>query len=386
MKLFALLITSFCFSLLADYQTISVKGIEDLVVEVSEGGTKFTSPMKESKTQVTSYAWRVLNSEDGQGNAISFEYKGDGTPYLASVFLGANKYLLDAHEASFSLDSKEWKTITIPLTEFAINTKPWGVKKMGLDRLDLSRDKISHVGFGRGFQYHRFNHPSYSFTIRNLKFVDVKKDKNSIIPKGISKFAKKLKSGNAKVLLLGDSITEMGKEQSHFVHAINDLNKNAEVANAAIGGHSCRGGQIVLQRSLKKMPKPDLVYIMYGANDCKAITPTSGFDDKVFEQQLESLIKSVNTKTAGKSEFILVNGVPRIDPKTGLSKSFVEPLMPAYERLSKKYNLVLCDTMSVYKKLSREDQQKYYKDSVHQTQEGLKFMGSLIAQSLKEYM
>jgi len=171
----------------------------------------------------------------------------------------------------------------------------------------------------------------------------------------------------------------------YLVPKLAKLDKNAEVANAAIGGHSCRGGQIVLQRSLQKMPKPDLVYIMYGANDCKAITPTSGFNDKVFEAQLDSLIRRVTEKTGG-TEFILVNGVPRIDPKTGKSKNFVEPLMPAYERLSKKYGLVLCDTMSVYQNLSREEQEKYYKDSVHQTQEGLKFMGALIAKTIKENM
>ena len=373
-------------SLAGSFQTIAVKGSPKLEVSEKSGIIKLSSNFKDDKKPAVSYAWRAITAQHGQGNAISFEVRGDGSDFLASVFLGESKFLLDAaHEASFSLASKQWHEVTIPFSDFVQNQKPWGVKKMDGSKLIPKMATIKNLGFGRGFHYHRFDHPSYAFEVRKVKFIQLPETAQLPLKQGLKMVKKKLASGQKlNVLLLGDSITEMGKDQSHFVHAMSKRHKEAIVVNAAIGGHSVRGGELVLSRSLKKMPKPDLVFIMYGANDCKAITETSGFNSEVFEQQLLSLIHKVNRQTSGQSEFLLVNGAPRIDRDTFESKGFVEPLAPAYKRISEKHGLVLCDSLSTYLKLSAADKELYYRDTIHQNQEGLKFLGSLIANTIQK--
>ncbi|WDE95207.1 GDSL-type esterase/lipase family protein [Lentisphaera profundi] len=384
MKYSLLLYLCISLNLFAEFQVITAKGSPELVIEQNKKTTSFRSIDKQENANAVSYAWRNIDKNDGQGNTLCFEVKGDGSDFLASIFLGTNKFLLDAHEATFSLSSTHWKQVSINLNDFVQNQKPWSVKSMDGTNLSPQMDKISTIAFGRGFHYHRFNAPSYFFEIRNIKFNECTQDPKLALNKGIDKFAKKLKNHQlVKVLLLGDSITEMGAEQSHFFHAMNEVKAKASIVNAAIGGHSVRGGDLVLKRSLKKMPQPDLIVIMYGANDCKAMTATSGFNDRVFEQQLLKLIHKVNDLTQGKSEFLLINGVPRIDAETGVSQKSVEELTPAYKRIAEQYGLVLCDSMSSYLKLSREDQKKYYRDSVHQNQVGLQFMGQLISQKLK---
>ena len=368
-----------------EYKTVVVKDAPQLEVTENTGIISIESKLTNEKKPAVSCAWRNIKPTDGQGNAISFDVKGDGSDFLASVFLGEHKSLLnDAHEATFTLSSTDWTTVSIPFTEFAANPKPWGVKKMDGSKLIPHMDKITHLGFGRGFHFHRYKHPSYSFQVRNIKFIELPEIKNYPIKQGIKTFKEKL-AANQKVniLLLGDSITEMGKEQSHFVHAMNKMGKQATVANAAIGGHSVRGGQLVFSRSLKKMPKPDLVFMMYGANDCKALTETSGFSSEVFEKQVLSLINKVNRETQGQCEFLLVNGVPRVEKESFESKNIVEPLAPAYDRISQQYGLTLCDSLSQYLSLSVADKQRYYKDTIHQNQDGLKFLGSLIAKTIE---
>lgn len=312
--------------------------------------------------------------------------KNNRKGFLGSIFLGENKYLLNAHEAGFWIESTSWNEITIPLHQFVRNQKPWNVKRMDGTKTSVDTVKVTHLGFGRGFQNHHYNIPNYAFDIKDIEFIEEDQQQKLKITKGIAKSCSKIKNGkHLKVLLLGDSITYLGKGKSHFYHALKQIeipDSKFDVANMAISGHSVRGGSIVLARSLAAMPDPDLVIIMYGANDCKSVSLNSGFSSVVFESQLEHFLHHINRLTKGKSEFILLNGVPRINIKSKKSEGSVEKLSPAYENLSKKYSLPLCDTMSAYLEMSPESKAKYYRDSVHQNQRGLEFIGKHIAKTL----
>ncbi|WDE95220.1 SGNH/GDSL hydrolase family protein [Lentisphaera profundi] len=372
----------------ADFEAIVIKGENKLTVNEAEGvlSLKSAGPeaLKKKKTSVVSYARRAISEQDGTGNAVSFEFKGDGSDFFASVFLSESKNLVDAHEAIFPLSSTKWQKRVITFEEFARNAKPWNKPKMTEKNIHPIMESLTYMGFGRGFKYHRYNHPDYSFAIRNFKFVQAPKVKNLAIKKGIDAFVGKLANDEpVKILLLGDSITEHGKELSHTYHAMQLLGKKAKVVNAAIGGQTSRGGEIIFERSLRKLPNPDLIVIMYGANDCNNMGEGTGFNDLVFEKHLMNLINKVNHSTNGKCEFLLINGVPRVDKETRISENRVEPLLPAIERVSKQYDLILCDTMSRFLANSKEENDQYYKDGIHQNQEGLKFMGEIIAETIK---
>ena len=103
----------------------------------------------------------------------------------------------------------------------------------------------------------------------------------------------------------------------------------------------------------------------------------------VFEKQLMQLIQNVSTRTNGKSEFLLINGVPRVEKGTLETTGVVEKISDAYQRIAKEHGLVLCNTIDLYNQLPLAEKKTYYKDTVHQTPEGLKFIGKQIAKILK---
>ncbi|MCM8531805.1 MAG: GDSL-type esterase/lipase family protein [Lentisphaeraceae bacterium] len=371
-----------------DFQVVSAKGSAILNVDLDALVTHFRSTSKDKKDKSISYAWATIGSSKGF-NTVSFDVKGDGSDFYASLFLGQSKYLLDGFETIFPLKQTSWHTVEVPMVDFARNVKPWAVKKMDGTNLSLKSEMIKYIGFGRGYTIYKPNHPNYSFSIRNIKFTNKAYPSKTKLTQGLQKTIAKIKEKKkVKVLLLGDSITDMGRSLSHTVHAFRTLEKkhacSFEIVNAAIGGHSVRGGQIILPRSLAKMAKPDLTVLFFGANDCKSVNGTNGFSEQVFQKQLYNLIDRLNENTKGHTEFLLINGVPRIDKTTMLSTGIVEKISGAYEKLNLAHNLTLCDTMASYNKLSTDKKKVYFKDTIHQTQEGLKFIGSLIEQRISK--
>lgn len=368
-----------------DFSIVNVKGSAQLEVSKKKNEYSFKSVPENKKQKAISYAQKSIKVPAGL-NAISFEVKGDDSDFFASIFLGVSQMLHAAHEAIFSLKNKEWHEVAVPFSHFSRNEKPWGkVQGMDLNSVYLNPAKISHIGFGRLNVYHTFNHPNYAFSIRNIKFTKVK-TAEAKIKAGLKNTRSKLNNKKPlNILLLGDSITHMGKDQSHTFFAMQQLNTlgHTNIVNAAIGGHTSRAGNIILSRSLNKMPNPDLTVIFYGANDCKAVQDGSGFNSQVFEKQLMQLIQNVSTRTNGKSEFLLINGVPRVEKGTLETTGVVEKISDAYQRIAKGHGLVLCNTIDLYNQLPLAEKKTYYKDTVHQTPEGLKFIGKQIAKILK---
>ena len=380
---FALIASIFTSLVNADeYKAVVNNKLNKLEIHEDEGvlSVKSIPATDLKKNQVSSYARALIDPQNSSANAISFEYKGDGSDFYASVFLGEKKNLLDAYEAVFPLKSTEWQKRTILISEFARNAKPWNPTDLNLENTRASLNALKFIGFGRGFKYHRYNHPDFSFQIRNIKFVQAPEILKLPLKKGIPNFLEKLKANQSvKILLIGDSITEHGKDLSHTYHGMKQLGKEAEVFNAAIGGHSSRCGEIVLERSVGRMPKPDLIVLMYGANDCKLVT-----SPQLFESHLMNTINKLNRLTDGNSEFLLINGVPRLEKGSMQSKEIVEKITPAYDLIAQKHGLLVVDSMSAFLALNEEDKKQYYKDTIHQTQEGQKFIGRLISKTIKE--
>jgi lysophospholipase L1-like esterase len=151
------------------------------------------------------------------------------------------------------------------------------------------------------------------------------------------------------------------------------------VVNCGIGGHTVRGGCIVLPRSLRTMPKPDLVCLLYGANDCKAVTPQSCFGPKAFQSQIEKLINEVRAGTGGKADILLINGVPRLEKKGRLKSSgAVEKIVDGVKAAAAAKDTAYLDTFNVYLKLDPQKRIKYYRDTIHQQDAGQRFIGDLM--------
>ncbi len=317
---------------------------------------------------------------------ISFEVKGDGSKYFATVFLAYTSNVFNGYEASFPLSSKGWEKVYIPFSKFIQNDLPWAVKrKVTVETLTLDPGKIKAIGFGRGSQFHKFYPKQCKFEIRNIALAKVAAPKSPAgFSKGLDRTIALIKAKKpVTILLLGDSITDFGRNRTYAYYCGQMITKHfgskVNVVNCGIGGHTVRGGCIVLPRSLRTMPKPDLVCMLYGANDCKAVTPQSGFGSKAFQSQIEKLIDEVRAGTGGKTDILLINGVPRLENKGRLKSSgAVEKIVNGVKAAAAAKDTAYLDTFNVYLKLDPQKRLKYYRDSIHQQDAGQRFIGDLM--------
>ena len=337
----------------------------------------FSLSNPKGKDWYATFPWKI-----GETNAagISFEVKGDGSKYYASILLGYNKWMHEGYEAVFPLSFLKWQKITIPFDDFIQNDKPWSVKKaMTPSTVTLDPAKINYIAFGRGFQFYKFYPPKISFEIRNISLVK----KAAEFSTGLSKTHSILKSKKPlKILLLGDSITDLGKNKSYAFYCGQLIEKKfknkVKVANCGISGHSVRGGTIVLARSLRTMPNPDLVCIFYGANDCKAANSQSVFDANTFKIQITKLISKIRKATNGKADILLINGIPRLNKDKLKSSGEVEKIVTGVKQAAKENKTSFLNTFDNYLNLAPAERKKYYRDTIHQNHTGLRYIGKLM--------
>ena len=351
-------------------------------------------PLKAKKHTWASFAAVPWTPEINDATGISFEVKGGGSKYFASIFFSYSKNLFNGYEAVFPLASKDWKKIYIPFDRFIQNDLPWSVKgKINSDTLALKPQAIKYIGIGRGCQFHKFQPKTCAFQIRNIVLEKVvSKNKPAKYSIGLNKTLELIKNKKpVKILLLGDSITDFGRSRTYAYYCGQMITKQfgsrVNVLNCGIAGHTVRGGSIVLPRSLRTCPDPDLVCIFYGANDCKAVNPKSGFGPEAFQAQLEKLIDELRVTTAGKADILLINGVPRLEKNQKLKSSGeVEKIVDGVKAAAKDKQTSYLDTFDAYIKLEPKQRLRYYRDTIHQNDMGQRFIADLMFRKIKTTM
>jgi lysophospholipase L1-like esterase len=356
------------------------------------------APVKSAKwtgtTSAVGLTYMPIGPVNQNSAGISFEYKGDGSAKFGSVFVGRDNDLLNSFEAFFPLDSTDWRTMTVRWTDFINNSLPWGNQAhLALADMTVVPAEMRFIGFGRSNCNYKFFTPKFSFAIRNIRLVATLPD--NPVPahsKGLSHTTELIRQKKPlHILMLGDSITDLGGGQSHGWHCAQLLHQKyglppCPVANAGISGQTARFATIALPRALRLMPHPDLVCIMYGANDCKAASgefAKAGFTEEAFAKNLEFLIDQIRRATDGKPDIILISGVPRLDKKGGKTTGAVEKVVGAYKKVAAQKETAFCDTLPAYLKLPPAQKKAYYRDSIHQTQLGLTFIGQLMFKAIE---
>jgi len=321
-----------------------------------------------------------------ESDGLSFEVRGRGDSTLVSVMVAPDKHVHSGWEATFFAEGTDWRTVRIRWDEFAPNCKPWNPGRL-VDGASLEPARITHMAFGRGNQFHKDQPMAWGFDIRNIKEeADLQPLKVSGgVSEGLSRTRRIIKrKGHLNILLLGDSITMQGKNESYAHHVAGKLKEQFgityTVSNMGIGGHTVRGGRLVLKRSLRTMPNPDLVFMMYGANDCKAVS--YGLTEASFKGQIEGLVDDLRVASEGEPDIVILNGLPRLNKERTKSTNVVEPIVPGIHAAAESRSLVLVDTFKPYLGFTPEQINRYYKDTIHQTPAGQVFIGQLVFDSL----
>lgn len=332
--------------------------------------------------------------EGSEAKGISFEVRGDGSDTCVSVMLAydsTNNVAL-GFEAIFFLESTEWTRLTLRWHDFVQNHLAWDPECARDDstlRIDPARIRL--IGFGLG-NYLNGHYPAHAnFQIRNFRLADQLPEQppRSSFSEGWSRTSSVIeqRSEPLRILLIGDSITSMGGDESYgyFLgqHITRTWGVACEVANCGVGGHSVRGGTIVLPRSLRTMPVPDLACIFFGANDVKALGLKPGFGEEAFRMQLEDLIEKVRSGTRGMADICLVSGVPRLLPDSTVSAGTIEQIVNGVRAAASNKKAAFVDTFATYLHLSPEEKQTYYMDTVHQTPAGRQYLGCLVFEALR---
>lgn len=369
------------------------------VVRSEESGTVLevrSQPVKDApwhaKASAPALAVCRVDGIGSDSEGLSFEVKGDGSEHYASVCVSETKDAMSGYEAVFPLRSTQWQTVTLRWRDFVRNDVPWNANaRLNVNDMAVSPTAIRFIGYGQGQCHFKFYAPSLSFDIRNIRVVSgLPDDPVPSYSKGLARTRTLLQRKKPlNILLLGDSITDLGGDKSYGWHCAKLLREKAgvacQVANAGIGGHTARHGMIVLPRSMLSMPEPDLVCIMYGANDCKAANPPyqkTGFGEAAFAKNLEALVDQVRRLTRGQADVMLLSGVPRLDTPGGTTSGAVEAIVGAVRRVASEKETAFCDTFPAFLLLNAAEKQEFYMDTIHQTQAGLEFIGKLVYESL----
>jgi lysophospholipase L1-like esterase len=324
---------------------------------------------------------------------ISFEYCGDGSSNYASVVLGNIAWDPSyGYEALFPLDSTAWKKITLGWNSFVQSYLPWDTKAAkdnGGPALDPSA--VAFLSFGWGQYFNRYLPTHASFQVRNVQLVDHvdQPAPPATFSPGWSHTLSLLGSGKPiKILLLGDSITDFGGDHSYGYFLGQKIKatwgNDCTVANCGIGGHTVRGGLIILPRSLRTMPDPDLVFILFGGNDTKAVGLKPGFDQEVFKTELEQMIDRVRIATGGQADICLLSGVARLaHPAAGPSTGVIEKVAPGIQEAAAERKTAYVDSLASYLQLTPDQQKQYYRDTIHQQPAGHEYIAGLIFTQLQ---
>ena len=332
---------------------------------------------------------------EGNPRGISFEVRGDGSDAYASIMLGYldNCNVMLGYEAIFPLDSMEWKNVTLKWEAFVQNYLPWDAKSpQDLSAPLLEPARIASIGFGLGHYFHKHYPAHTAFQIRNISLVhQIFEDKAASFSEKWSHTRTVLgKKRKYRILLIGDSITELGGNQSYgdlLGRKIKEKwGNDCETSNCGIGGHSVRAGTIILPRSLRTMPDPDLVFVLFGANDVKALGLKHGFNEETFKIGIEGLIDKIRAGTGGETDICLLSGVPRLLPDGAGSAGTVEQIVNGIKRAAEDKRTGFVDTFDTYLHLAPGQQKTYYADTVHPTPAGQEFLASLIFGELNAKM
>lgn len=334
--------------------------------------------------------FRVLPGDKAEG--LSFEVRGYGSAAYASIMLGyaKNRDVTLGYEAIFPLDSKEWKKVTLRWNDFVQNYLAWDPKNADDDTAPLiDPAKIALIGFGLGHYFHKHYPAHASFQIRKISLVDRIPERNpDCFSRGWSRTKAVLsQKQKLRILLIGDSTAQLGGDQSYGYFLSRKIKEvwgnDFEVANCGIGGHSVRGGTIILPRSLRAMPDPDLVFILFGANDAKSLGLRPGFNEAAFKSALEQLIDKVRAGTGGTADICLLSGIPRLLPDCTASAGTIEQIVNGVRDAAANKKTAFVDTFTIYLHLTAEERKAYYADTIHPKPAGQEFLGNLIFDKLR---
>jgi acyl-CoA thioesterase I len=317
-----------------------------------------------------------------QAAGISFWVKGDGSPHLGALEFIWNEDYAQRYAISFRIDSTEWTKVVVPWRDFlAESSAPAAVP---LDpATDHKPSQLSLAWFGKWW----FWRPqvAHSYAIDDLRLEpSIPTDTADLRPKGEPLARVRAKAAAGKpitVVAMGDSLTDTKhwtNQKTNWPLFLGEVLKrdakcDLTLVNHALGGTELRGNILRIPVWVESTPKPDLVTIMFGAND-EAANATGDS----FRLTMVDAIRRVRRATGGEADVLVMATAPKADDAHAH-----QALAEACRAAAKAENAGLCDVAAAFAALP-DDQRNaaFADDKVHLAPPGQQLVAKTVEASI----
>ncbi len=294
-------------------------------------------------------------SEWDEAAGISFWLKGDGSHECGAIQLFAADDRSLRWEVWFQVDSEEWTKVVAPWCDFM----PCSPQTPFLDPKHGYRpSRLGSIGFGKGIW--RRTCPAYSFSVEQVCLEPaIGVDTTDYTPAagGTPRVLARLKAEEPVTLVtIGDSLTDPRHWANLETAWPNILARklretyetDVKLVNTAVGGHQLTHGLALTPLWLPTAPEPDLVTVLYGANDY-----WNGMTPEHFGVVQRFAVDRLRRLTKGRSEILLLTCVPIRDEWEAL-----DGLAEAVCAVAREKRTGLADVYSVFRTFGDNERQR----------------------------
>jgi lysophospholipase L1-like esterase len=373
------------FEKLDKWKKIRGKGSFEAAPDAAEGkgAIKVKGPVMLQK--IFKYDWKKRNDWDKKLKGVSFWVKGDGSDQWGCISLGGSSW---SYIYYFPVKNTEWKKITVPFSEFT--PEGYVVQDLG-SKGALPPSGIDRIRIGDKWHIAHRNAkiPAFSYCIDNIELVEnAPQDKDSgkkYEPRKFSEVIEQLKNGKpTTIFCIGDSITAgTGLKKPDDERYANVLQKelrkhfkkdNITVESRAVGGARTEHSIGWVNRDFADK-SPDLLTYMIGYNN-----KSGAYSPDTFKKGLEKYIDRVTRKTKGKTAILLITTIPGLGPRFEMMDDYADIV----REVAKERNLPVCDMQKEFKKIGKENMDKYLRDMAHPNDKGHKIFADTLYEFIVE--
>ncbi len=281
---------------------------------------------------------------------VSLWVKGDGSREGAAIQLIDSADEKRRWEVWFQIDSTEWKQVVLPWCDFL----PRSPQTPFLGS-EYAPSKLGAIGFGKGLW--RRTAPPYSMTVEQVMLEpEIPVDQTDYTPAegGAPRVLAKLRAKEpVTIVTIGDSLTDPRHwANSHTIWTnllgttLREMYEtDVQIVNAAVGGHQLTHGLALTSLWLPGRPEPDLITVLFGANDY-----WNGMTPEHFRHVYHFGIDRLRRLTKGKSELLLMNCLPIRDEWNALDAQAEAVRLTAQDKRTG-----FCDTYGTFKEFGGDE-------------------------------
>lgn len=314
-----------------------------------------------------------------QAAGFSFWVKGDGSTHLGAIEVIWNEEYARRYAYAFRIDSTDWKKVMVPWSDLVPELS--GPRPM-IGTPEAPASKLSAISFGKWNFWS--DYAAHSYAIDDIRLEPtIPAPPTNFQPTGdpLARVKAKIRAGQPiTIVTMGDSLTDFrhwSNRETNWPTMLSQKLKDEHkvtmtLINPALGGTELRQNVVLIPRWVQQNAAPDLVTVLFGANDY-----ASGMRGADFQIAQEDAVRRIRRATGGKSDVLLISPRPNLDNLDALGE-----MAEATRKAAHSQNAGLADVYKIYRDKSGDLTPLYGWDKVHLSKEGQEVVSNTVLQAL----